>query len=50
VVIARLPAEDLLPYLPSLVEGLLIWAEDSKNHFKMKVSLYSLYQAASRFS
>lgn len=37
VVIARLPAEELEQHLRSLVEGLMLWSDDSKNHFKAKV-------------
>eukprot|EP00850_Spirogloea_muscicola_P009487 SM000053S17444 [mRNA] locus=s53:449406:462681:+ [translate_table: standard] len=37
VVIARLPAGELEPYLASLIEGLLLWCEDAKNQFRMKV-------------
>ncbi len=37
VVIARLPAVELDQHLRSLVEGLILWSDDSKNHFKAKV-------------
>eukprot|EP00850_Spirogloea_muscicola_P013416 SM000091S24574 [mRNA] locus=s91:123792:137528:+ [translate_table: standard] len=37
VVIARLPAGELEPYLASMIEGLLLWCEDAKNQFRMKV-------------
>lgn len=37
VVATRLQADDLKKYLPDILEGLLIWADDSKNHFKLKV-------------
>ncbi|KAG0609787.1 hypothetical protein M758_7G013900 [Ceratodon purpureus] len=37
VVIARLPAAELDQHLRSLVEGLILWSDDSKNHFKAKV-------------
>jgi hypothetical protein len=33
----RMPVELLLPHLNAVLEGLLIWAEDSKNKFKLKV-------------
>jgi ribosomal RNA-processing protein 12 len=33
----RLPADVLQQHLPTIIEGLLIWAQDSKNKFKMKV-------------
>lgn len=33
----RMPVELLLPQLKAILEGLLIWAEDSKNKFKLKV-------------
>ena len=37
VVIARLPVAELDQHLRSLVEGLILWSDDSKNHFKAKV-------------
>ncbi|KAH9313994.1 hypothetical protein KI387_022621, partial [Taxus chinensis] len=37
VVATRLQAEDLKNYLPDILEGLLLWSDDSKNHFKSKV-------------
>ncbi|MCO5571961.1 hypothetical protein L7F22_025712 [Adiantum nelumboides] len=37
VVVARQPAEHLQQHLKSIVEGLLLWSDDSKNHFKAKV-------------
>lgn len=40
VVIARLPAQELDQYLKSLVEGLILWSDDSKNHFKAKVYIW----------
>lgn len=33
----RLPPEQLLPLLPQVSEGLLVWSADSKNRFKSKV-------------
>ncbi|KAG2487102.1 hypothetical protein HYH03_014215 [Edaphochlamys debaryana] len=33
----RLPVELLLPQLGPILEGMLVWAEDSKNKFKLKV-------------
>ncbi|PNW69821.1 hypothetical protein CHLRE_19g751197v5 [Chlamydomonas reinhardtii] len=33
----RLPVELLTPHLGPILEGMLIWAEDSKNKFKLKV-------------
>eukprot|EP01018_Ginkgo_biloba_P036851 Gb_09813 [translate_table: standard] len=39
VVTTRLQAKNLQRYLPDIVEGLLIWSNDSKNHFKLKVRL-----------
>ena len=33
----RLPVELLQPWLPQMLEGLLLWCEDSKNKFKLKV-------------
>ncbi|GIL64267.1 hypothetical protein Vafri_18268 [Volvox africanus] len=35
----RLPVEILLPHLRPILEGMLVWAEDSKNKFKLKVRL-----------
>ncbi|KAL2650995.1 hypothetical protein R1flu_019123 [Riccia fluitans] len=37
VVIARLSAADLEPHLPGMVQGLMLWSDDSKNRFKAKV-------------
>lgn len=37
VIIARLPVVELDQHLRSLVEGLILWSDDSKNHFKAKV-------------
>ncbi|CAM6087178.1 unnamed protein product [Calypogeia fissa] len=37
VVIARLPAVDLEQHLSSMVQGLMLWTDDSKNRFKAKV-------------
>jgi ribosomal RNA-processing protein 12 len=37
VVIARLSVAELEQHLHGLVEGLILWADDSKNHFKAKV-------------
>ncbi|KAJ7533387.1 hypothetical protein O6H91_13G046200 [Diphasiastrum complanatum] len=37
VVIVRQPAEDLEKHLQSIIEGLMLWSDDSKNHFKAKV-------------
>jgi ribosomal RNA-processing protein 12 len=33
----RMPVEVLLPWLGPMQEGMLLWAEDSKNKFKLKV-------------
>jgi ribosomal RNA-processing protein 12 len=33
----RLPVDVLQPWLPQMLEGLLLWCEDSKNKFKLKV-------------
>ena len=33
-----MPVELLLPQLGPILEGLLLWAEDSKNKFKLKVN------------
>ena len=37
VAAVRLPADVLQQHLATIIEGLLIWAQDSKNKFKMKV-------------
>ena len=37
VVAMRLPLEAVLPHLPATLEGVLLWAADSKNKFKLKV-------------
>lgn len=37
IVIMRLDSETLLQYTPKILEGTLIWAEDSKNKFRLKV-------------
>ena len=37
VVIARLSVAELEQHLHGLVEGLILWSDDSKNHFKAKV-------------
>lgn len=42
VVVARQPVEQLQHHLKSMVEGLLLWSDDSKNHFKAKVGLWIL--------
>ncbi|KAL6777299.1 hypothetical protein ACKKBF_B20970 [Auxenochlorella protothecoides x Auxenochlorella symbiontica] len=39
VVASRLPVEELVPRLPAILEGCLLWAEDSKNKFKLKVRM-----------
>lgn len=33
----RLPVAELVTFLPSICEGILLWAEDSKNKFRLKV-------------
>ena len=35
----RLPVYDLTGFLPQILEGILLWAEDSKNKFRAKVGL-----------
>ncbi len=37
--VIRLPAYDVARFLPQILEGCLLWAEDSKNKFRAKVSL-----------
>lgn len=37
VIIVRLPGDELQKHLRGIVEGLLLWSDDSKNHFKAKV-------------
>jgi len=39
VVAMRLPLEAVQPHLPAILEGVLLWAADSKNKFKLKVRL-----------
>jgi hypothetical protein len=39
VIVVRLPVEELPPLLGPMVEGLLLWSDDSKNHFKAKACL-----------
>ncbi len=34
----RLPVEILEPQLGAMLEGCLLWADDTKNKFKLKVS------------
>ena len=38
VVTVRLPADELATFLPSILEGILLWAGDSKNKFRAKAS------------
>eukprot|EP00878_Enallax_costatus_P038953 GHUV01044457.1.p1 GENE.GHUV01044457.1~~GHUV01044457.1.p1 ORF type:complete len:407 (+),score=82.08 GHUV01044457.1:595-1815(+) len=33
----RMPVDMLLVWLPQMLEGMLIWADDSKNKFKLKI-------------
>jgi hypothetical protein len=40
----RMPLEDLRAALPQILEGILLWAADTKNKFKLKV------RSASEFS
>ena len=37
VVSLRLPSDDVAAFLPQVLEGILLWAEDSKNKFRAKV-------------
>lgn len=37
VVVMRLPTAELLKFTPAICEGILLWAEDSKNKFRLKV-------------
>lgn len=37
VVAMRVPAPELLVFIPAICEGILLWAEDSKNKFRLKV-------------
>ncbi len=39
VVAMRLPVELLMGHLAAILEGILLWASDSKNKFKLKVPL-----------
>ncbi|KAJ0091710.1 hypothetical protein Patl1_13651 [Pistacia atlantica] len=42
VLVAKSPAEGLQMHLRSMVEGLLKWQDDTKNHFKAKIILNSV--------
>jgi hypothetical protein len=33
----RMPVDMLLQWLPQMMEGMLIWSDDSKNKFRLKV-------------
>jgi ribosomal RNA-processing protein 12 len=33
----RMPVDMLMIWLPQILEGMLIWADDSKNKFRLKV-------------
>lgn len=35
----RLPVDTLMPFIPQIMEGILLWCEDSKNKFRLKVGL-----------
>ena len=35
----RLPPQELQAQLPALLGGLLLWAHDSKNKFRLKIRL-----------
>jgi ribosomal RNA-processing protein 12 len=37
IVIMRLDSGALIQYVPEILEGVLVWAEDSKNKFRLKV-------------
>jgi len=37
VLVAKSPADSLQNYLSVMVEGLLNWQDETKNHFKAKV-------------
>lgn len=37
VIALRVPVDLVTPHLPLIVQGVLVWAEDSKNKFKLKV-------------
>ena len=41
VVAMRLPLEAVLPHLPAILEGVLLWAADSKNKFKLKARCHA---------
>lgn len=34
----RLPVDALQPFIPQICEGVLLWCEDSKNKFRLKVN------------
>ena len=37
VCVIKLPAEVLQDHLESILEGILLWSQDSKNKFRLKV-------------
>lgn len=41
----RMPVDMLLVWLPQMLEGMLIWADDSKNKFRLKVNIICLLTA-----
>lgn len=41
----RLPVEVLQGHLAAMLEGLLLWSEDSKNKFRLKVRAPASTQA-----
>jgi len=43
VLVAKSQVDSLQMHLGSMVEGLLKWQDNTKNHFKSKVSNYLLF-------
>lgn len=37
----RMPVDLLLQWMPQIMEGMLIWSDDSKNKFRLKVGVWS---------
>ena len=46
----RMPTESLERSLPQILEGVLLWAEDPKNKFKLKVSWRRIYLVKKTFN
>lgn len=46
----KLPAEMLQKHLAAILEGILLWAEDSKNKFKLKVCTFYHHFSTKRYA